>query len=78
MIRPRSSRSADGNAVFGDASGDSYNINFLECIVSDEVTGYLAGEAYKRNTVIVGSCKTCYKVGGARAAGNETYANLCR
>ena len=67
---------ADSYAIFCDASGDSYNINFLECIVSDEVTGNLSGKAYKRNAVIVGSCKACYKVGGSGTAGNETYANL--
>ena len=67
---------ADSYAVFCDASGDSYDINFLECIISDEVTGNLSGKAYKRNAVIVGSCKACYKVGGSGTAGNETYANL--
>ena len=67
---------ADGNTVFCDASGDSDNINLLERIVSDEVTGNLSGKAYKRNTVIVGSCKTCNKVGSSGTAGNETYANL--
>ena len=29
--------SADSNAVFGDASGDSYDVYFLECIVTDQV-----------------------------------------
>ena len=67
---------ADGNTVFCDASGDPDNINLLERIVSDEVTGNLSGKAYKRNTVIVGSCKTCNKVGSSGTAGNETYANL--
>ena len=40
------------------------------------MTGNLSGKAYKRNTVIVGSCKTCNKVGSSGTAGNETYANL--
>ena len=33
------------HAVFRDAAGDADNINLLECIVSDEVAGYLSGEA---------------------------------
>ena len=68
--------SADSNAVFGDASGDSYDVYFLECIVADEVAGYLAGEAYKRYAVIVGGCKSCYKVGCAGAAGYQTYTDF--
>ena len=67
---------ADGNTIFCDASGDPDNINLLERIVSDEVTGNLSGKAYKRNAVIVGGCKTCNKVGSSGTAGNETYANL--
>ena len=69
MIRPRSS-------VFGDASGDSYDVYFLKCIVADEVAGYLAGEAYKRYAVIVGGCKSCYKVGCSGTAGYQTYADF--
>ena len=76
MIKDMILTVADGNTVFCDASGDSDNINLLERIVSDEVTGNLSGKAYKRNTVIVGSCKTCNKVGSSGTAGNETYANL--
>ena len=68
--------SADSNAVFGDASGDSYDVYFLECIVADEVAGYLAGEAYKRYAVIVGGCKSCYKVGCSGTAGYQTYADF--
>ena len=68
--------SADSNAVFGDASGDSYDVYFLECIVADQVAGYLAGEAYKRYAVIVGGCKSCYKVGCAGTAGYQTYTDF--
>ena len=68
--------SADSNAVFGDASGDSYDVYLLECIVADEVAGYLAGEAYKRYAVIVGGCKSCYKVGCSGTAGYQTYADF--
>ena len=68
--------SADSNAVFGDASGDSYDVYFLKCIVADEVAGYLAGEAYKRYAVIVGGCKSCYKVGCSGTAGYQTYADF--
>ena len=68
--------SADSNAVLGDASGDSYDVYFLKCIVADEVAGYLAGEAYKRYAVIVGGCKSCYKGGCAGTAGDLTYADF--
>ena len=66
----------DGYSVFCNASCDSYDINLLESIVADQVTCYLTGEAYKWNAVVVGSCKTCHKVGGSRAAGNKTYADF--
>lgn len=59
------------HAVFRDAAGDADNINLLECIVSDEVAGYLSGEADKRNAVVVCRCKTGDQVGCTRAAGNE-------
>ena len=51
------------HAVFRDAAGDADNINLLECIVSDEVAGYLSGEADKRNAVVVCRCKTGDQVG---------------
>ena len=67
------------HAVFRDAAGDADNINLLECIVSDEVAGYLSGEADKRNAVVVCRCKTGDQVGCTRAAGNEAYADFsCR
>ena len=67
---------ADSDAVFGDASGNSHNVNFLEGIISNEVPGYLSGEAYQGNTVIIGSCKTCHQIGSAGAAGYQTHADL--
>ena len=76
MIRPRSSRLRTVTPYFGDASGDSYDVYFLKCIVADEVAGYLAGEAYKRYAVIVGGCKSCYKVGCSGTAGYQTYADF--
>ena len=68
--------SADCDTVFGDAACDAYDIYFLEGIVSDKVTGYLTGEAYEWNAVIVGGCKTCYKVGCSRTAGYKAYADF--
>ena len=40
------------------------------------MAGYLAGEAYKRYAVIVGGCKSCYKVGCSGTAGYQTYADF--
>ena len=68
--------SADSYAIFGDAAGDSYDVYFLECVVSDEMAGYLACEAYEWNTVVVGGCETSYKVGCSRTAGYEAYADF--
>ena len=65
-----------GNTVFCDASCNADDINLLERVVADEMTGNLTGEAYERNTVVVGSGKTCDKVGGTRAAGYQAYAHL--
>ena len=59
------------NAVFGDASGDSHDIDFLESVVSDQVSRYLPGEAYQGNTVVVGSCQSCYQIAGAGTAGYQ-------
>ena len=35
-----------------------------------------SGEAYKRYAVIVGGCKSCYKVGCSGTAGYQTYADF--
>ena len=64
------------DTIFGDTSCDSHNINFLECIVSDKMTGNLTCEANQRYTVIVGGGKSCNKVGGTRAAGYKAYADF--
>ena len=65
-----------GNTVFCDASCNADDINLLERVVADEMTGNLTGEAYERNTVVVGSGKTCDKVGGTRTAGYQAYADF--
>ena len=61
-----------GNTVFCDASGDADNIDLLESIVSDEVTGYLSGKANERDTVVICRCKSCHEVGCSGAAGYKT------
>ena len=66
----------DGYAIFGDAAGDPYDVNFLESVVSDQMSGNLAGKTYERNAVIVGSCKSGDKVGSTRTAGYKTYADF--
>ena len=67
------------HTVFGNTSCDSYNINFLKGIISDQSSGHLTGKAYQRNTVIVGCCKSCYQIRRTRAAGYKTYAYFpCR
>ena len=65
-----------GDTVFGDAAGDAHDIDLLESVISDEVPGYLACEAYERHAVIVCGGKTCHQVGGSRAAGHQTDADF--
>ena len=65
-----------GDTVFGDASGNANDIDLLESVVSDEVSGYLTGEAHERHAVIVCGGKTCHQVGGSRAAGHQTDADF--
>ena len=67
---------ADSDTVFCDTAGNSNDVNLLECIVSDQVSGNLTCETYKRNTVIVGSSKSGDKVGSTRAACYKTYTDL--
>ena len=67
---------AYGDAILGNTAGDSYNINFLKCIVSNQMTCYLTGEAHQGNTVVIGCSKTCNKVGSTRTACYKTYANF--
>ena len=64
------------NPVFGNASGDADDIHLLECVISDQISGYLAGKAYKRHTVIVGCSKAGDYIGRTWAAGNKTYSDL--
>ena len=65
-----------GDTVFGDASGNANDIDLLESVVSDEVSGHLTGEAHERHAVIVCGGKTCHQVGGSRAAGHQTNADF--
>ena len=65
-------------SIFGNASGNAYDIHFLESVVSDQVSGYLAGKAYKRHAVIVGCSQSGNHIGSSGAAGNKTYAYFSR
>ena len=42
------------NSIFADTSCNSDNINFLKCIISDQISCDLPCKTHKRNTVIVG------------------------
>ena len=44
---------AYSDSILGNTAGNSYNINFLECIVSNQMTCYLTGEAHQRNAVVI-------------------------
>ena len=67
---------AYGDSILGNTAGNSYNINFLECIVSNQMTCYLTCEAHKRNAVIIGCSKACNKIGSTRTACYKTYSNF--
>src|SRR5699024_2852317 len=60
------------NAVFGNTSGNAYDVYFLEGIISNQVSGYLAGEAYQGNTVVIGGGESCHQVAGSGTAGYQT------
>ena len=64
------------DTVFCDASCDTYDINLLKSIVSDQMSCNLSGKAYKRNTVIVGCGKSCNQVGCSGTACNQAYTYL--
>ena len=66
----------DSDRVFTDAPCDAYNINFLECVVSDEAHGHLTGEAYQWDTVIIRCCNSGDKICGARAARHQAHPGL--
>ena len=69
---------SDSNTVFGNASGDSNDINFLESIITNQMSGYLPCKTYKGYTVIIGSGKTSYQVCSSRTTCNQTYTYLPR
>ena len=60
------------NTVFRNTACNSYNINLLECIISDQWSCYLTCKTYERYTVIIRCCKTCNKVCSSRSACNKT------
>ena len=64
------------NTIFGNASCDTNDIYFLECIISDQMSCNLSGETYKGNTVIVCSSQSGNKVGSSGTAGNKADTNF--
>ena len=66
------------NTVFRNTACNSYNINLLECIISDQWSCYLTCKTYERYTVIIRCCKTCNKVCSSRSACNKTDTYLTR
>ena len=63
-------------SIFCNASGNSYNINLLKCIISYEMSCHLPRKADKRYTVIIRSCKPCHKICCTRTAGHQADAYL--
>ena len=66
------------NTVFSNTACNSYNINLLECIISDQWSCYLTCKTYERYTVIIRCCKPCNKVCSSRSACNKTDTYLTR
>ena len=66
----------DRHTVFCNMTGDPDNIYLLEGIVSDQSQRYLPGKYYQRDAVIEGVRDRGYRIGGAGAAGYQTYAGL--
>ena len=60
--------------IFCNAPCNAHNIHLLKGIVSYQPGGNLPGKAYERDTVIVGSGDSRYKIGGSRPAGYQTYS----
>ena len=58
------------HSVFGDASCNSYNVDLLECVISNQMPRHLSCKTYKRHTVIVCRGKTGYQV---RRSGSACY-----
>ena len=65
---------AYGHGVFADTACDPHNVYLLEGVISDEICGNLAGEAYQGNTVIVGSGDSGDQIGGTGAACDQADA----
>ena len=68
--------SAHSHPILGNTACDPYNINFLESVITDQITCNLTGKAYQGHTVIIGSSKSCYQIGSSRAACHQAYAYL--
>ena len=67
---------ADRNAVFRDRTCHADDIDLLEGIVADQPERHLAGNAHKRNAVIMCIRKPRDDIGRARTACNKTDAHL--
>lgn len=67
---------ADSDTVLCNAAGNSDNVNFLESIISNQMSGNLTCETYKRDTVIIGSSKSGNKVGGTRTTCYKAYTDF--
>ena len=68
----------DRHTILGDAPCDPHNIHFLKCIISDQMSRHLSGKTDQRNTVIIGSRKSCHQIGRSRSAGHQTDADFPR
>ena len=64
------------HTVFCDTSCNTYNINFLECIISDQMSRNLSGKTYQRYTVIICRCNSCHQIGCTRSACYQTYPDF--
>ena len=67
------------HSVFCNAARDTYDIHFLKCVISDQVSCHLSRKTDKRDTVIVCCCKSCHEICRARSARHQTHSHFpCR
>ena len=66
----------DDGAVFGNGHADAVDVDLLEGVLAQQVVGHVAGDGHHGNRIHIGGGDACDQVGGAGAAGGETYADL--
>ena len=67
--------SSHRHTILGNASGDTYDIDLLKGVVTDQIHRYLSGKTYQRNAVIMGICQSGNDIGRSRSARYQTYAH---